>query len=397
MTRKQKFKGFERKWGAVIAVAVLALLGLVFLLNRSNSNQNLVTDSGNVTMLATVDQGAIASSTLLTGTVKVAEEEKIYFDASRGSSIAAYYVNVGDYVYQGQQLFQYNSTQAQATYDQATRNLNKVNRQIQELQATGVQTTRDDNGQEIVSETAQITYNNQLQDLYDAHAEAQTAVTKAYADLAATWEVSAYTGRVVEINPDINQASQGGHLLMHIVSEGNLIVEGNLTEYDANSVTIGQEVKLTSKVYPDKSWTGRVSYVSNYPSDSGAAATAGSSSSASYPFRVTFTGSDASSLKQGFKMSIEVQNKAKNLTVPVDAIVSEGDSSYVWVYDKNTQTIAKQEVSLGKADAINQEVTDGLKKGQSVLVYPSYDLTEGQKLDADQLVDMSQTEVGDDQ
>lgn len=394
MAKAQKFKGFERKWGAVVAVAVLALLGLFFLLNRSRNGLNTEGEFGTVTQVATVEQGSIASSTLLTGTVKVAEEEKIYFDASRGSNIAAYYVNVGDYVYQGQQLFQYNSSQAQANYDQAQRSLNKVARQIQELQATGVQTTTDENGVAITTEAAQINYNNQLQDLYDAYADAQTALNKANADLAATWEVSAYTGRVVELNPDINQASQGGHLLMHIVSEGNLLVEGSLNEYDISSVSVGQEVKLTSKVYPDKSWTGRISYVSNYPSESGNATAGSSSSSASYPFRVTFTGSDGSSLKQGFKMSIEVQNKAKNLIVPVGAIVAEGETTYVWVYDKSSSTVSKQEVTVGKADAINQEISSGLKKGQSVLVYPSYDLTEGQKIDGDQLLEMTDLEGG---
>lgn len=50
-----------------------------------------------------VTEGSIASSTLLSGTVKALSEEYIYFDASKGAD-ATVTVKVGDQVTQGQQL-----------------------------------------------------------------------------------------------------------------------------------------------------------------------------------------------------------------------------------------------------------------------------------------------------
>lgn len=178
---------------------------------------------------------------------------------------------------------------------------------------------------------------------------------------------------------------------MHVVSEGKLQVEGSLNEYDLGTVSVGQKVKLTSKVYPEKTWEGRIAYVSNYPSENAGQTTTGASSAA-YPFRIEFTSTDVSALKQGFKLSIEVETASQEKLVPLTAIVSEGDQDFVWVYNRQAGTVSKQEVTLGRADAINQEVKAGLSVDQDIILYPSADLTDGQKIDANQLLDLTEME-----
>lgn len=66
---------------------------------------------------------------------------------------------------------------------------------------------------------------------------------------------------------------------------------------------------MTSKVYPDKKWTGKISYISNYPKDNQNTAAAGAgnaSSGAKYPYTVDIT-SEIGDLKQGFSINIEVK------------------------------------------------------------------------------------------
>lgn len=53
--------------------------------------------------------------------------------------------------------------------------------------------------------------------------------------------------------------------MVHIVSNENLQVKGELSEYNLANLSVGQEVSFTSKVYPDKKWTGKLSYISDYP------------------------------------------------------------------------------------------------------------------------------------
>lgn len=147
------------------------------------------------------------------------------------------------------------------------------------------------------------------------------------------------------------------------------------------NVKVGQAVKLTSKVYTDKEWTGTISYVSNYPNQtSGDGANAGASSGATYDYKVDIT-SDLGELRQGSTMSIEVVNEKKSLLVPVTALVPDGDKNYVWVYDKGTKKISRVQVTLGNADAVNQEILTGLEAGKMVITMPRDDFKEGQKLD----------------
>ena len=92
------------------------------------------------------------------------------------------------------------------------------------------------------------------------------------------------------------------------MSNGNLQVKGELSEYNLANISEGQEVVLTSKVYPDKTWTGKISYVANYPTDAGqaganAAGGTQGSGGAKYPFTVEIT-SEIGGTQTGLFLSI---------------------------------------------------------------------------------------------
>lgn len=227
-----------------------------------------------------VTEGSIASSTLLSGTVKALSEEYIYFDASKGAD-ATVTVKVGDQVTQGQQLVQYSTTTQQAAYDAAVRSLNKIGRQINHLKTYGVpaattETSKDEETGEETTTTVQpsaqqnASYTQQLQDLNDAYADAQSEVNKAQVALNDTVIVSGVSGTVVEVNNDIDPSSKNSQTLVHVATEGQLQVKGTLTEYDLANIKVGQPVKIKSKVYSDQEWTGKISYISNYPADANA-------------------------------------------------------------------------------------------------------------------------------
>ncbi|MGC4439643.1 efflux RND transporter periplasmic adaptor subunit, partial [Streptococcus suis] len=173
---------------------------------------------------------------------------------------------------------QYDTTTAQAAYDTAVRNLNKIGRQINYLKTYGVapattQTTDTESSgegaaavQQSQQQTAQdkASYNQQLQDLNDNYADAQAEVNKAQAALNETVVTSRVSGTVVEVNNDIDPSSKENKTLVHIATEGELQIQGNLSEYDLSTVKVGQAVTIKSKVYTDKTWQGTISYISNY-------------------------------------------------------------------------------------------------------------------------------------
>ena len=93
--------------------------------------------------------------------------------------------------------------------------------------------------------------------------------------------------------------------------------------------------------------------------------------------------SDIGELKQGFSVSVEVKNKSKAILVPLTSIVTENDKNYVWLVDDQKKA-KKVEVTLGNADADNQEITSGLTDGAKVISNPTSSLEEGKEVKADE-------------
>ncbi|MBA2794991.1 efflux RND transporter periplasmic adaptor subunit [Streptococcus porcinus] len=390
MTKKTK------KIIAGVTVATLVLIG--GFLYIQGKNQLASKKSKTDYVAENVKAGTISSTTLLSGIVKALSEEYIYFDQSRGSD-AQVTVKVGDKVSKGQQLVQYNTTTAQAAYDTANRNLNKIGRQINYLQTYGrpmasAQSSENSSqgssgaaGNNSIQQPSQETnasYTQQLQDLNDAYADAQAELTKAQQTLNQTVVTSNNDGTVVEVNNDIDPSAKNSQTLVHVVSEGQLQVKGQLTEYDLATIKPEQKVKIKSKVYADKTWDGKISYISNYPNDKngtpnelsqGSTAT----SAASYDYKVEIT-SPLDQLKQGFSVSVEVVNETKHILVPINATFKEDGKQYVWTYDNSSSKVTKTEVTLGNADAKSQEILTGLKVGQQIISNPTSHIKNGEKL-----------------
>ena len=391
-----KKKSKAKKWPLFTAIGVASVLvvGAAAVLLLRQPNQAAAKDETAKIVLA--KEGSVASSVLLSGTVTAQNEQYIYYDASKGD-LDEVLVSVGDQVSEGQALVKYSSTEAQAAYDAASRAVAKANRHINELnesrntaaatpslpQAGLEGATGQAPAQSSGSATAAI--DSQISDARDVRADAEAQLEKAQAQLNAATVLSTVEGTVVEVNRNVSKSPTGNsQVLVHIVSNDNLQVKGELSEYNLANLSVGQEVTFTSKVYPDKTWNGKISYISNYPKNNSEASSslAGSNTGSKYPYTVDVT-SEIGDLKQGFTVSVEVKSTSKALIVPITSVVMEEDKNYVWILDEN-QKAKKVEVGLGNADAENQEITSGLTDGAKVISNPTASLQEGKEVKTDE-------------
>ena len=373
-----------KKWqviGLTSGVLVLALGAGGYLLTAGGDSS-----SGDISYVVEAPkEGSVQSTSLLSGSVTANGEQYVYYDSTKGS-LQGVLVNVGDQVTAGQGLVQYKSGDAQDAYDKAVRALNKIDRAIYNLATYG--TTVDLSGDEEADASAvassQRTVDEQMKDLQDQRADAAADVNKAQNTLNESTVTANQDGTVVEVNRDVSKSTTGSNqTLVHVVSNGNLQIKGELSEYNLVNLKEGQEVTITSKVYPDKKWTGKISYISNYPKDAQATSQDQSGSAGvKYPFTVDIT-SEIGELKQGFKVNIEVKNDNKGLLIPVSAVVADGDKSYVWVDDKGKAK--KVEVQIGNADADQQEIKSGITKDAKVITNPTTDMKEGQEVKVDEV------------
>lgn len=271
MKRKSKAK----KWPLFTAIGVASVLvvGAAAVLLLRHPNQAATQDETAKVVLA--KEGSVASSVLLSGTVTAQKEQYVYYDASKGD-LDEVLVSVGDKVSEGQALVKYSSTEAQAAYDAASRAVAKADRHINELNEArntaaatpvlpqaGIEGATDQTqAQSSTSATASI--DSQISDARDVRADAAAQLEKAQAQLDSATVLSTVEGTVVEVNRNVSKSPTGNsQVLVHIVSNDNLQVKGELSEYNLANLSVGQEVTFTSKVYPDKTWNGKISYISN--------------------------------------------------------------------------------------------------------------------------------------
>ena len=396
----KKKNGKAKKWQlyAAIGAASVVVLGAGGILLFRQPSQTDVKDE--TPHLVVAKEGTVASSVLLSGTVTAKNEQYVYFDASKGD-LDEILVSVGDKVSEGQALVKYSSSEAQAAYDSASRAVAKADRHINELNQArneaastpAPQASAPAGGEDATVQSPTPVAGNsvasidaQLGDARDARADAAAQLSKAQSQLDAMTVLSTLEGTVVEVNHNVSKSPTGAsQVVVHVVSNENLQVKGELSEYNLANLSVGQEVTFTSKVYQDKSWTGKISYISDYPKNNGEAAStavAGGNSGSKYPYTIDVT-SEIGDLKQGFSVSVEVKNKSKAILVPLTSVVTENDKNYVWVLDEQKKA-KKVEVGLGNADADNQEITSGLTNGVKVISNPTSSLEEGKEVKADE-------------
>lgn len=391
MKRNKKAK----KWQLYTAIGVASaiVIGAAGILIFRQPSQSAVKDE--TSHIVTAREGSVASSVLLSGTVTAKNEQYVYFDASKGD-LDEILVSVGDKVEEGQALVKYSSADAQAAYDAADRAVAKADRHIEELNKARENASAAPASPQVPTEAglpeqAQATtssvssIDSQISDAKDNRADAVAQLNKAQAQLDAATVLSTLEGTVVEVNRNVSKSPTGNsQVVVHVVSNENLQVKGELSEYNLANLSVGQEVTFTSKVYQDKSWTGKISYISDYPKNNGEAANAalGGNTGSKYPYTVDVT-SDIGELKQGFSVSVEVKNKSKAILVPLTSVVTENDKNYVWLVDDQKKA-KKVEVTLGNADADNQEITSGLTDGAKVISNPTSSLEEGKEVKADE-------------
>ena len=391
MKRNKKAK----KWQLYTAIGVASaiVIGAAGILIFRQPSQSAVKEE--TSHIVTAKEGSVASSVLLSGTVTAKNEQYVYFDASKGD-LDEILVSVGDKVEEGQALVKYSSADAQAAYDAADRAVAKADRHIEELNKARENASAAPASPQVPTEaglpeqaqaaTSSVSsIDSQISDAKDNRADAVAQLNKAQAQLDAATVLSTLEGTVVEVNRNVSKSPTGNsQVVVHVVSNENLQVKGELSEYNLANLSVGQEVTFTSKVYQDKSWTGKISYISDYPKNNGEAANAalGGNTGSKYPYTVDVT-SDIGDLKQGFSVSVEVKNKSKAILVPLTSVVTENDKNYVWIVDDQKKA-KKVEVTLGNADADNQEITSGVTDGAKVISNPTSSLEEGKEVKADE-------------
>lgn len=163
-------------------------------------------------------------------------------------------------------------------------------------------------------------------------------------------------------------------VLITIGNIDNLEIVAEINEADALYVKTGQEAVITSSAVPDERFSGEITGV-------GLEATnqiRQEAERADLPVTVSLPA--GTPLRPGYNVDLEIttQVEEKALVIPYEALIEKDDEPCVFVVRDNVAHL--QKVETGIYDNFVIQITEGVKKGDRVVLEPPEDLEEGSKV-----------------
>lgn len=330
---------------AVLLILILALGGGWYWYNRTHQSKK------DTYTLGTVNRDNISLTVDATGTIE--PDNSVDLSATASGTLEKVYVKQNEKVTKGQVLATIESKALTSTMKQAQNTLeNKESyfNRLNSLYSQGAISYQE-------MDNARLEYLN-----------AQAAYDKAQADVNDTVITSPMDGVVVgEPMKEGETVSQGLSSQMVIVSVADLSamrIELLVDETDIGEVKIGQNVDFTVDAYPNRTFYGMVTDISKKQYSS-------SSSSSSVVYYTVYVEINKDELEGLYpsmtaRATIHGRESDNALTVPVTAIRSDGEGSYVYV--KNGDGVSKAYVTTGITTDKEVEILDGLHEGDEIVV-----------------------------
>ena len=361
-----------------VAVVIVAVIGINVYRAQSVSGKAV-----NV-HVANIKEKKLRNTVMVPGTLKLANEQYVYFDAEKGE-VERFHVTEGSRVQQGTSLVTYESDTLDLEQEQnklerksSQLQINSVSKQLSNLNKKQKELEKEMSKQEakdqIDTERTQLNLDLETAkiDLERNKLEAKS-IAKKERNLDVASDIN---GTVLEVDKEaVNNTSDVQKPLIHIGNTDEYLATGVLSEYDALKIKTGQAVKITSDVLPDKEWAGSVKQIDYLPQQQ-ASAEAGNDAANQYPVEVKVDDQDITMIKPGFKLLLEIETSSKKASsLPIKAVVNEDGEKFVYVV-KDKKAVRK-EVKIGETTNKFIEIKSGVSSKDKVITNPSKDLTDG--------------------
>ncbi len=178
------------------------------------------------------------------------------------------------------------------------------------------------------------------------------------------------SGTIIQKNTVPGEFVSPGTVIGKMVDVSRLKVQVMVGESDAYQLKLGQTVKVTTDIYPNEVFTGKISFVS----PQGDAAH-------NYPVEIVIANNGKQPLKAGTFIYADFSRETTEnvLQIPRQALPESVKNPYVYVIENNKAKIRK--IQVGRALGENIEVTGGLQAGEQVIITGQINLSEGSNVE----------------
>ena len=165
----------------------------------------------------------------------------------------------------------------------------------------------------------------------------------------------------------------------------NQLFPGTPSGKDIYKIKLDQPVEITGAT--GKKFSGYVSFISPTASESASSSITsllGSTSGGSEVEAKAMIEQPDKSIIIGLSvdMSIKLEIQKNATLVPVESIQYEDGKSYIYLYDPDSKTVKKTEVTTGLFDGERYQILSGCSVGDKIVKIPSEDIEDGQKIHA---------------
>ena len=191
--------------------------------------------------------------------------------------------------------------------------------------------------------------------------EAQASIELIQDQMGDSILVAPQDGVVVEINGEVGEIASSTTIFLSIIATDNFEIKSNISEVDIAKVKIGDEVEITFDAFGmDKIFKGKITEIDPAQTEI--------SGVIYYKITATFIG-NAEVVKPGMTANLDIMTAKRDntLMIPFQALKEKNDQKYTQILEDG---IAKDVfVEVGLRGDVNLEITNGLTKGQLVIIF----------------------------
>lgn len=345
---------------AVIAVLIIAggaFYGYKYYEGQQAAKQNAAVET---TKVVRMDMKSTVSAT---GTIQPVDSVEV--SSKITARLKSVLVKENDQVKAGQTVATLDAKDYEAKRDQAQYKVTNTKAEydrISYLYSIGADTQKQ-------LEDAQMNYDTAVSAL--AQAESDAAETSITAPIDGT-----VVGEPKTVGTMAVSTSDNPTVIMRIADLSSKQIKAKVDETDIGNVKVGQEATFTVDTYTDKTFTARVSKISQTDTsnswDTSSSSSSGSSASSSASviyYYVTLDVDDPDSLllpAMTARVEINTADKANVLAVPISVLKTDANGSYVIVRnDDGSQE--NRYVTTGIYSDEYVEILSGLEEGEDVV------------------------------
>jgi len=342
----------------VVGIAAIALIGYVLTSNKaSNEAETEIVSKKNPAVavrIAEVKTGTPNQDYLANGTF--APFQELSFPAENSGRVVRVLVDEGSSVRVGQTL--------------AVIKGDQLNIEVQSAQAAYQTAQADFQRYENAFKTGGVT-KQQVDQARLSLTNAKSRLSQARLSYGDATIKSTINGIVNKRNIEPGSVVAPGTVLFELVNVSKLKLKVTVNELQVSTLKVGTPVKVKASVFPDKEYSGKVTFIAPKADES-----------LNFPIEIEVASNPGNELKAGMYGSAVFSNNAVQQaaikTIPRNAFVGGVGANQVFVVRDSVAKLTK--IVSGRILGEEVEVLDGLGDGDVVVVSGQINLQDGTKV-----------------